>query len=293
MSATTEIITNTSIEELKEDYYRQDKGRKVLEKLLLELSIRSDNEHVGSGMGGNASEWWFLVNHEIKIKFSPTVTSTFSGSSKPNEIVFSVAKKPDMKDIRRALTFFFKSHPDKLDTTEEQLVNLSFLKDQPIRSVNAKIYLHAVKTGLELVKWLDIKIALDGEISKVTSQEREVFQASFLKEMELPETYFEDCDEDDPFEAMYRKHPVWGVKDAASSKRYKLMFDQLLSQEDLDKMTFIGSCPSFITMPTFRRLVQIERLVRLNLDERKECDFLSRINSTLDEDGFDEEEIND
>jgi len=278
----------TSIEEMKENYHRQEVSRKVLEKLLLELSIRSDNNHVGSGLGGNASEWWFLVNHEVKLKFSRTGLSEFKSNS--GEIIFSVAKKPDMGQIRGALTAFFKTHPDKLDTTEEQLVNLSFLRDQPIRSTNAKIYLHAVQSCLELVKWLDIKIELDSEISKVISKEQDVFQAAFLKEMDLPATYFEDCDQDDPFEKMYHKHPVWGVKHAASAKRHSLMFAELLSQDDLDKMTFIGSCPSFITMPTFRRIVQIERLVRLNLDERKECDFLSLINSTLDEDNFDDEE---
>lgn len=284
MANETEIdyTTETDIEKMMESHQRQALARKVLEKLLLELSVRSNNEHVGAGLGGNASEWWFLVNHEVKLELSSTGLSEFR--SNLDQVIFSVAKKPDMGQIRGALTAFFKSHPDRLDTTEEQLVNLSFLRDQPIRSLNAKIYLHAVKSGLELVKWLDIKIALDGEISKVISQEREVLQSAFLKEMDLPSTYFEDIDDDnDPIEAMYTKHPVWGVKDAALSKRYRTMFDQLLSQDDLDKITFIGSCPSFITMPAFRRLVQIERMVRLNLDERPECDFLSRINSSYEE----------
>jgi hypothetical protein len=278
-----EYIPGTSVEEMMESHARHDLARKTLEKLLLELSIRANNQHVGSCIGGNASEWWFLVNHKVKLGLSRTELSLFSKSSDPDEVIFSVPKKPDMKQIRGALTVFFASHPDRLDTTEEQLVNLSFLRDQPIRSTNAKIYLHAVKAGLELAHWLDVKIELDNEISKVISKEQEVFRASFLKEMDLPTTYFEDCDNDDPFEAMYYKHPVWGVKDAASSKRHSLMFAQLLSQDDLDKMTFIGSCPSFITMPAFRRLVQIERMVRLNLDERPECDFLSRINSIIDE----------
>jgi hypothetical protein len=279
---TEEVFENTSVHQMIEDDKWQSMSLKTLEKLLMQLSVRSNNHLVGSGLGGNASEWWFLVNHKITIKLSTTEFGAFSISkTNPNEIIFWVPVKPDLKQIRGALASFFVNHPNKLDTTEEQLINLSFLRDQPIRDINAKIYLHAVKVGLELIHWLDIKMELDNEMSKVSSKEKNVFRASFLKEMDLPATYFEDCEENDPFEVMYYKHPIWGVRDAAVRKRYGLMFDQLLSQDDLDKMTFIGSCPSFITMPIFRRIICIERVVRLSLD--KKCDFLARINKDIDD----------
>lgn len=290
---TTKTLTiHKTIDDFKKmvaDEKRRDLGLKTLEKLLLELSVRVNNDHVGTGMGGNPSEWWFLINNVLVIRSSSSGEVEWS-TTKKGEIAIHIDQKPNMRQVRESLTAFYSNHPQKLSVTDEQLVNPSFLRDQQIRTTNAKIYLRAVETGLELVKWLDIKIELDGEISKVFSKEKNVFRAAFLKEMDFPSTHFDDVEEEpDPLENMYRKHPTWGVKDAAASKRYQTMFDNLLSQEDLDKMIFIGSCPTYITMPAFRRTVQIERMVRLNLDEKAECDFLTRINSLLNDDDLDEE----
>lgn len=272
------------VEEAENHYKALEKAKDVFSKLLLELGVRQNNDHVGSGMGGNPSHWWFLVNHKVKVVPTQDAAPSWSRVG-TEEIVFYVPASATIKQARLALNEFYEKHPHRLDVTEEQIINLGFLRDQTIRHIDAKIYLQAVETALELQKWLDLKIDLDREVNKLFSQERAVFRAAFLNEMKLPPTYFEDIedDEDDPVEKMYEKHPVWGVKDAASSKRYKTMFDQLLSQEDLDRITFIGSCPPHITLGVFRRLVSIERMVALNLDEIKECDFLRTINRSVDD----------
>jgi hypothetical protein len=229
------------------------------------------------------------VNHAVRPVFTTDEQASWS-SVGDNEIVLYVPEKPRMKQIREALDQFYQQHPHKLDVTEEQLINISFLHDQLIRHIDAKVYVHAVEAGLQLQRWLDRKLELDRAIRQVTEDEKKVFKAAFLEEMKLPATYFEDLEnkddndvDDDPITSMYRKHPVWGEKDKAVSKRYQAMFDQLLSQDDLDKMVFIGSCPGYIALAVFRRLVQIERIVGLNLDERKECEFLISINRAVDD----------
>ena len=272
------------IEEAQKNYAASQRANDTLKKLILELGTRQDNFHVGSGLGGNPSQWWFLVNHEVKA--IPTEDQNPSWDRVgTEEILLYVPEKFTMKQIRAALTEFYEKHPHRLDVNDQQVIEPAFLRDQPIRHVDAKIYTLAVESALELQKWLDLKIELNNEIHKVTSKERDVFRAAFLQEMKLPATYFEDHsdDEDDPIEGMYEKHPVWGVKDAAVGARYKAMFDQLLSQEDRDRITFIGSCPSYVTLAAFRRIIGIERMVHLNLDEIKETGFLRTINKAVDE----------
>lgn len=272
------------VEEAQKNYAATQRANDTLRKLMLELGTRQDNFHVGSGLGGNASQWWFLVNHEVKAVPTDDTAPSFSRVG-AEEILFLVPEKAVMSQIRTALTEFYEKHPHRLEVTDQQIIDPAFLRDQQIRHIDAKVYTLAVDSALELQKWLDIKIQLNVEISEVVHKEKDVFRAEFLKEMKLPATYFEDHsdDEDDPIEGMYEKHPVWGVKDAASSARYKTMFDQLLSQDDRDRITFIGSCPSYVTLAAFRRIIGIERLVSLNLDEIKETEFLKAINKSVNE----------
>lgn len=75
-------------------------------------------------------------------------------------------------------------------------------------------------------------------------------------------------------------HSVWGPKYKDIQSRHTKMEDQLLSQDDIERLQFIASFPSYITLFAARVCIGIERVVSLNLDER--CDFMSKINSEIE-----------
>lgn len=264
-------------------------AERAFTKLKMELAIRSDNPHVGSGLGGNVSELFFLMNHKIKFALSKTDVSSFERNG--NEILFSVASKANMKQIRKALTEFYSNHPAKKDIAVEQIINPTYLKETVINpTIDIKLLIQALEIGLDSQKWLDKKLDLRNHLCNLSDEEHHDLKVRFLLEIGLPSNYFEtlpkneeaDEYEGDPVGYMFKHHPVWGVRDEAVSKRFHEMGNHLLSQEDMDRINFIGACPPHITLLIFRALISLERVVALNLDEKLE--FLSEIDKRLDQD---------
>ena len=271
------------------------KARTAFNKLKLELGCRSDNEHVGSGMGGNVSEYLFLLTHTVEVVGTKEGNPSFSKVTS-NEVSFYSAPKPPMKLVRQALTSFLdKEFPDRTIVTQDQIINLSFMKDIYSTNVESDLFIRALEQTYDLVKWLDLKLDMQKKMQELGSQEREDISFRFLKEMNLPKTYFQDHKDDkqDPMGRMLSKHPVWGVKQKAVNARIGEICKQLLSTEDNEKLQMIGCYPAYITLFVFRSLVNIERIVALNLDENINCKFLSDINREMEDKNKDEDENED
>lgn len=273
----------------KTNYKRLEEAKKRFEGLKLELSVRENNEHVGTGMGGNPSELLFLLSHKVKVEVAGGVRSYFSDTG-PGQISFFFAEISKMKEIRQELTTFINSHPDKISITPAQLANISFLRDQKNQTLEIQLLIRALEEAYSLVSYLDPKAELKKQISETFDREYKGIEALFLKEMNLPLSYFKDMEDledkseqyDDPMRSILDKHPVWGVRLSVISKRHTEMENQLLSKEDTDRLEIIGSMPSYIAVVAMRSVVQIERLVNFNLDEHERCGFLTTINKKMD-----------
>jgi hypothetical protein len=254
----------------------------VLEKLKLDLSVRSDNEHIGSGLGGNHSEFFFLISHNVKIVASDDDDSHFVASNK--DIILQLGK-PNIKQIRKELTDFIGTHPDKNNFSQSQLNDPAVLKDYAHLTLDTKLLLDATEKTLELASWLEPKVSLDKEINRLFAKEHKHIEHSFLKEMNLKLNYFEDDNKDytnDPVQKMFDAHPVWSVKDKDINKRAAAINNSLLSQSDLENLKLIGTFPSYIVLFIIRSIIGIETLVQLNLDEKEECNYLATINKVVD-----------
>jgi hypothetical protein len=285
-----EIYLAKDWEEYEKRRVALEKAEGVYERLRLELGVREDNEHVGSGLGGNPSELFFLLSHPVKLGLSKDDKSHFSRVG-AIEILLEVPENVKMKELRQALSKFFSTHPDRLELTRDQFLDPTFLKEHSSKSLDLKLLTKIVAEGRSLASWLDIKLVLQKALNKVSDQEQDEISKLFLKEMELPENYFdsEDDDNDDkysyqasPIRKMLNNHPTWGPKLDAIRKRYGDICFALLSREELDKLKFIGTFPSYIALFSMRSLIGIERIVSLNLDERDECQWLVHINKTID-----------
>lgn len=274
----------------------------VLESLLLELAVRSDNDHVGSGRGGNVSELFFLMSHTLIPRWSK---SDFQIRETDRGIEFCTNGKAPMSLVRESVTNFINQHPDKNSYTQEQITNPSFLRDLRPTSPDVLMLIKALEIGDEVVGWLDQKMALIKEIAKSFSKEEDAIEKQFLAEMNLPSNLFDKVEKPVRDEEILSKeayesgeyddweystvgeardclnrHPNWGTRLKEIRKRRQEIEKLLISQEDLDKLNVMSSTPSYITLLAFRTKIGIDRLVALNIDERVEA--LNRVNKKVD-----------
>lgn len=265
--------------EYVDTYAKNLKAKDLFNGLRLELGVRSNNEHVGSGLGGNAAELLFLLTHKF------TVVSGGSNFLTEKDGKFEFQINPDSKrvELRNILTSFVTNHPDfNPSITQKQLCNLSFVRDLPIKTLDVQLLIKSLETAYDVVQWLDLKLALLSKIDVILAKEVSALQIEFLREMGLPETYFKDTEDDreDPVEEIFNKHPIWGVRCKAARKRYNSMEDLLLSPEDLEKLNTIGSFQNYICLFSYRLIIGIERTVRLNLDEK--LTFMKEVNKVIE-----------
>jgi hypothetical protein len=277
----------------KEDYDQKErdvKAQKALTKLKLELGMRETNEHSGSGLGGNASEYLFMLTHTVKVAGISEGSPSFSRVGS-DDVIFYSPKKPNMRTVRQAFTKFLDvQFPDREIVTQEQLANPSFMRDLSSDKLEVKLFIRALEHTYELAKWLDLKLEMQRNLDELSSKECDALATLFLKEMSLPETYFQDHKDDkqDPMSRMLNRHPVWGARREAVGTRFGGMIKQLLSPEDNEKLQMIGAYPVHIALFALRSCVGIEKIVSLNLDELPSCSFLTELNCDIQSDDDDD-----
>ena len=278
-------------EEMRRMYPPSDN---FLFKLKIELATRQDNEHVGTGMGGNPAQLYYFMTHEVRTEHSPN-KMTFV-TQEGNTAIFHLAQDAKMKEIREAFDKFWQTCPDKNNITQEQLMNPSFVRDLNSDSTEVHLLLLGLETANDLVTWLDRESEFDKQVSQFFIKEYEATEEGFLTEMKLPLDHFKKIEAKkeqlrkegkpyhhikNPMRRVLNKHPVWGKRWEGISKRQGLITENLFSQEDLDKLNKIGSLPAHIAMFVTRSVIHIDRLVKHNLDEK--VTFLQDINKEVEE----------
>lgn len=265
-----------------------DQFTDIFHQFKLELAMRHDNFYVGTEMGGNPSQFYYFLSHAIKVKES--LESVINVSQEDNNVVFELPTKVkfNLKDIRLAFNKFWETCPDKNEFTQEHLTDTSFISNlnHPY-SADVHLLLYGLNIANDLVKWLDREAEIGDQIKAFFTKEFDDIKYKFLDEMQLPGDYFVKLKElkktknytHDPMMEVLHKHPVWGKRWDEVEKRQKLIIDNLLSQEDLDKLSKISALPSYITLFIMRSVITIDRLVKHSLDERTE--FLTAINKEI------------
>jgi hypothetical protein len=274
------------IDEVDEPEYSHD----FVQQFKLELAMRPNHDYVGSKMGGDPSQFFYFLTHDVAVEKSPD--SSIRVYQRDNKVVFVLPtnKNFKLKDIRLAFNKFWETCPDKNEYTEEQLTNTSFVNELRLTNPDAEIHLlfHGLNIAYDLVKWLDQEAVLMKQIKDYFKKEFDYIRAGFLTEMQLPVDYFVKLEElrksgkhlkPDPMSKVLANHPIWGKKWEDVEKREKLMLDATLSQDDLDKLNKIGSLPSYLNIFIARTVITLDRMIKHNIDERVE--FLGRINEEV------------
>ena len=286
-------------EDQEDSYYvRQENARRHFGRLKLDTAVRSDNVHTGTGLGGSPSEFWFLLNHTIKVYMTEGDVS-FSDASEANTIIarMPVSKDYPLSKVRKTFQEFFASHKDRLDITKGQETDLKFLKTLEVKTIDARMFLEALELAQELAQWIDIKREFQSQTGALFAKETDFLQRKFLQELNLPTDYFvkldaknkdeetrdyEDLNSGDSMMSIFKAHPVWGAKYKLMTERHALINDQLLSSEDNGKMKALNGYPLYIALQAIRSSLGIERLVAMNLDENDNWDILDRVNKVIE-----------
>jgi hypothetical protein len=265
----------------------------IIRDLKIELALRKDNDLTGTGMGGNPSQLYYLMTHDVKVRY-PLNINQVNIYQKDNVVVFDLLKGTSLKDIRKVFNNFWETCPDKNEFTQKNLADVSFVSHLDLQSADVHLLLYGLNIANDLVKWLDREAVLITQISSFFTKEYEATEYEFLAEMQLPGDYFKKFDErinklinegkgcahlKDPMRKVLHNHPVWGKRWDAISKRETSMMESLFSQEDLDKVNKIGSLPPHIALFVMRSIVTIDRLVKHNIDEKQT--FLTEINKVV------------
>lgn len=236
-----------------------------LEKLYLDLSVRENNDHVGTGLGGSSSEFFFLLTHSVKVVPTTDDLSSFEKIGS-DEIVLHLALNPNLKQVRQELTNYFNGCPDKLTLEKGQLVDVAFLERHQNKGENIRLLISLIKECNVFVQLIDLKAEKLKSAYSIYEQETKTIEVHFLKEMKLPRDIFDNVSNDQFYEMM-KKHPVWGVQMATALELLQQTTADTIDPEDLNRLKSIASYPSFLATFAIRSIIGIERIVALNLDE--------------------------
>ena len=272
--------------------YEENKNNKrqlinVLNDLKEELSIRENNEHYGSRLGGNPSLLLFLITKRVEIKVGETPFVHIEKTG-VNQLMISVPadslkcdkekyNKYYLLDIRKALANFWSDYLSKFEVSQAQISDPNWLRNLPDdqKTTEVLLLIKALEAGIILQNSLIPKLKVYRTITKLLDKEREIIYSHFLKEIDLPDNtfttkyerntpeYFEQCS----ISNILNGHPVWGEKLDAISKRGSQFEKLLLSQSDIDGVKMLDQFPRFAKTVAMRVCVGIDTIVTFELDK--------------------------
>jgi hypothetical protein len=263
------------------------KEKPIIDRLMLELSVRSDNGHIGSGLGGNPSEFFFLVNRSVSIHHAG---EKILFKEKNGALLILCPKDIKMRLLREEISKFYNQHSDKRDITFAQLADISFLKDIANSTIGVKLLIQALELSSQLKNILTDKekiltviteyfenesTKLKEEFSKIIKYNEPPFpeynheEMSFTEDGYLEEIYFRDSHavERQMFERVMSNHPTFGGRLRSLSFRKTSIMQALHSPEDRVLIETICNMPDHIATFAMRQALGIEFIVKFDLDE--------------------------
>lgn len=271
-------------------------------RLKIDLAVRNDNNHVGSKLGGNPSQLFWLLTHNVIIRSGSKFHFDMGKDHPPQVVLYCPNEKVPFLEMRRALNEYYENQADKKEVTIEQLTNLSFLKDIQNPTTEIKLLMRSLEITGSVKTWLIMKRKVNSILSASFARETDALKKELQEELGLPENYFfrkehrdydramKDALEDDSIKTihssldedrasmhdkdhrilntMLAEHPIYAPKFNAIKKRQEQMEQALLSQEELNKLVLLGAMPEHIFTLAVRSSIGIDVIVALDLDEK-------------------------
>lgn len=274
-------------------FYGEEPSISFIKKLKLDLAVRKNNEHTGTGLGGNASQLFYLMTHDIKSEHSPDEVVHIRQEN--DIVIFQIPKKFSILDIRKAFNEFWELNLSQNEIDDSQLLDPTWLSDyQAPRKIDLHYLTKAIVTARDVAGWLDQNKKFRKQISDFFRAEYKDVEEKYLLDIGLPIDYLAKIDlleqseerstevscDTDPVRSSLEKHPVWGNQIKSIDKRKNEMIKLVLSESVLKKLNIIGSYPGYIALLVMRTEVSIDRVVYHNLDEY--IDWMTELNKEIE-----------
>lgn len=185
----------------------------------IELALREGNKYYGSGLGGNYSEFLFVLSNNFRL-MPESDSDRASFIKNGEEIIVKMPKDLSMQGLREALSIYMKEN-SLPQLTLEQVLDVSYLRSLNSKSSEVNLLIQAIEKTNKIVPYLDSRRELSGE-------------------------------------------------------------KRILSQEIVDEIATVLSYPEHIALFATRSLIQLDRMIVLNLDKYESISKgFERINKIL------------
>lgn len=222
-----------------------------------DCSMRQNNYHAGSGLGGCPTSYLFLLSNNIQLQSDCQYLVT-------NDDGFKLHVNKDnssVKKAREAISLYL-SENHEYDCTFEQLLDLNFLltrkpSDDILHLINAE------KDGQKIKELLDIKYAqalsIDSEYEKEYRKLFEVYKYNFLFNNEMKD-FITDISIAKAFEVDKLKE----IKELQKEYNYSKYFSL---DKEIEFINSFDKYPNYITAFVFRNFIGVDKIIRLCLDD--------------------------
>lgn len=143
----------------KENCVEDTAATDTLTSLKLELACRKSNEHSVSGLGGDDTEYLFILTHELKAVDLDDGASPYFERASSREVVLFAPKNPNLREIREVFSKFLEEqYPERLIVVQGQLLKDQRLAGLADENPEVKLLLQAANLAHQIASSLDKKI---------------------------------------------------------------------------------------------------------------------------------------
>lgn len=278
---------------MKDKQDKQDKKYHVstaLKILKEELATREDNTNVGSGLGGNLRQYfWLLINGiDLKedtslldqkidalklredIKKDPSLTSAngpeFRIIDNRLYLVYNeLRKSTSILELRQKLDKFIEDNSIQLpDITYEQITDIDYMDQYRGKSIQLDIFRKCLAYSYKLIKLLRDSDSLRAGIEAKCAEEKTALAIDFAKEYDLS---FENDKDRALVISMIAGHKAYCPRLNDINTRRDQMISNCMGYAEKKYLDFLNSAPMFLSIPPIRRIIQINNIVKYNLGD--------------------------
>lgn len=134
---------------------------KLLTNLKIDLSLNSTNSSSGSGLGGSASQYLFMISHNSILKPSQDHNIHFEDDGS-NSMTISIPDNAKLKSLREVLNQFYQTTSLKKEEIDfVKLSDLAWLESQNFTTDDGKALISAIKDVNQLKDQLEGQKTID------------------------------------------------------------------------------------------------------------------------------------
>jgi hypothetical protein len=239
--------------------------------LLADLSVRSNNYHVGSWLGGNYTQLHHLLSRNVFFRVHPTLDKDLVIADDGSRLVFTfkcdfLEKKLDLRILRRALNDY--CIPLNLpEVSFDQITDPKWWDAQNLNYKSVRLLVSYLKKFSGFWASFSPKVNLVDAFTNILWEEEKEIRAKYREEIGCPDINEEAYKgEDYPnLNGLIKSHPVYGTHLSRINKRQTKFINSLPSEKEKLFLQFSRALPAYVALLTLRKIT-IDIMVKMNLD---------------------------